>query len=121
MRKANTAIIRERHVIPKIDDILTELHGACLFSKLDLREGYHQIVLDKKSRPITAFATHEGIHQYKRLIYGVNSAFESFQKRVEIVIAGCKGAKNISDDILIWGSSNKDHDENLAKVLDRIE
>ena len=55
MRRANEAIIRERHVIPKIDDVLTELHGAEYFSKIDLWEGYHQIQLHEDSRDITYF------------------------------------------------------------------
>ena len=68
MRKANEAIIRERHAIPKIEDILPELHGACVFSKIDLRERYHQIMLQENSRCNTNFATHKGVHRYKRLI-----------------------------------------------------
>ena len=83
MRKANVAIERERHVIPKLEEILPELHNAKIFSKLNLREGYHQILLDEESRPITAFATHDGVYLYKRLIYGINSAFKSFQKQTE--------------------------------------
>ena len=110
MHRANEAIIRERHVIPKIDDVLPELDGAKYFSKIDLREGYHQIQL-KDSRDITTFATHEGLFRYKCLIYGVSGAFESFQKQIEIVISGCPGSKNISDDIMIWGSSSSSSHE----------
>ena len=79
MRQANKAIIRERHIIPKIKDILTELHGTNYFSKIDLNEGYQQIKLDLNSRPITTFATHQGLYRYKRLIYCICSIFESFQ------------------------------------------
>ena len=61
MHQANKAIARERHIIPKIKDILPELHGACVFSKIDLRERYHQIMLYENSRDITSFATHKGI------------------------------------------------------------
>ena len=117
MRRANEAIIRERHVIPKIDDVLTELHGAKYFSKIDLREGYHQIQLHEDSRDITTFAKHEGLFRYKCLIYGVSSAFESFRKQIEIVISGCPGSRNISDDILIWGSSEQEQNHHLAQFL----
>ena len=107
MRQVNQAIIRERHVTPKIEDILTELHGAKYFTKIDMREGYHQILLDESSRHLTTFATHEGLFRYKRLIYVKSTGFACFQKQVEMAIAGCK-AKNISDDVLIWGNSLED-------------
>ena len=121
MRQANKAIIRERHVIPKMEDILPELHGAGIFSKIDLREGYHQLMLHEDSRPITAFATHKGVHRYKRLIYGVSSAFESFQKKIEQAISRCEGTKNISDDIIIWASSIDQHNKRLSKLLSTFE
>ena len=121
MRKANTTIERERHFIPKLEEILPELYNAKIFSKLDLREVYHQILFDKESRPITAFATHNGVYQYKRLIYGINSAFESFQKQIELVITGIKNTKNISDDIIIWDTSQEQHDNTIEKVSSRIK
>ena len=115
------AIERGRHVIPKLEEILPELHNAKIFSKLDLREGYNQILLDEESRPVTAFATHDGVYQYKRLVYGINSAFKSFQNQTELVITGIKNAKNISDDIIIWDASQKEHGNTLEKVFSRIK
>ena len=120
MRRANEAIIRERHIIPKVEHIVSELHGAKFFSKFDLREGYHQIELHPDSRDITTFATHKGLYRYKRLIYGVSSAFESFQKQVESVIAGCEGVRNISDDILVWAETEEQHNQRLNEVLSRL-
>ena len=117
MHRANEAIIRERHVIPTMSDILPELHEAKYFCKLDLSEGYHQMCLSKESRPITCFATHQGLFQYKRLIYGVNTAFEIFQKQIELVLSGIDGTKNISDDVLIWASTKEEAIERLEKVL----
>lgn len=117
MRRANEAIIRERHQIPKLDEILPELNDAKYFCKLDLREGYHQIELDESSRHITSFITHKGCYQSKRLIYGANSAFEQFQKTIEQCIAGCDGTKSISDDILLWGKSIDETATRLDKLL----
>ena len=93
MRHANKVINCEHHIIPKTEDILTELHGTKYFSKIDLTEGYHQIKLDQNSRHITTFATHQGLYRYKRLIYGISSTFESFKKQIEITISGCPSAK----------------------------
>ena len=62
MRRANEAIVRERHQIPKVEEILPELHNAKYFSKIDLKEGYHQIELAEESRHITTFLTHNVSH-----------------------------------------------------------
>ena len=76
MRQANQAILRERHPIPTVEETLQELHGAAVFSKLDLKWGYHQIELDPDSRGITTFATHQGLWRYKRLMFGISSALK---------------------------------------------
>ena len=63
MRKANQAIIRERIPIPTVDEVMENLNSGRVFSKLDLRIGFHQIELDEESRDMTTFATHEGVVQ----------------------------------------------------------
>ena len=60
MRAANKAIVRERHPIPTIEDLLYQLNGYNVFSKLDLNKGYHQLELEEESRYITTFVTHQG-------------------------------------------------------------
>ena len=120
MRRANEAIIRERHQIPKVEEILPELHNAKYFSKIDLKEGYHQIELAEESRHITTFLTHEGCYQSKRLVYGVNSAFEQFQKIIEQTIADCPGTRSISDDILIWASSIGEMAQRLDTLFKKL-
>ena len=82
MRIANKAIKRERHPSPTIDDLIHYLNGATVFSKLDLRSGYHQLSLAKESRYITTFATHKGLRRYARLNFGTNSASEIFQHAI---------------------------------------
>ncbi|XP_075555844.1 uncharacterized protein LOC142588176 [Dermacentor variabilis] len=67
MREANVAIARERHVMPTVEDVISILNGAAYFSKLDLKEGYHQLELAEESRVITTFSTHCGLRRYKRL------------------------------------------------------
>ena len=61
MQHVNQVIIEERHVIPKIEDILAEFHGAKYFTKIDMKEGYHQILLEESTRHLTTFATHEAL------------------------------------------------------------
>lgn len=59
MRQANQAIIRERHPIPAVDEILQNLNRSSVFSKLDLKLAFHQIELSEQSRIITTFVTHK--------------------------------------------------------------
>ena len=74
MRRANEAIIRERHPIPTIEEVLYDLNGATVFSKIDLRWGLHQIEQEEDSRAITTFITHRGLYRYRRLMFGITSA-----------------------------------------------
>ena len=105
MRRANTAILRERHVLPTVDDIITDLNGSTVFSKLDLASGYHQLELHPDSRYITTFATHLGLRRYKRLNFGISSTAEIFQEAIRQTISGIPGAKNFSDNIIIYGKT----------------
>ena len=120
MRKANQAIIRERIPIPTVDEVVENLNGSAVFSKLDLRLGFHQIELDKESRDITTFATHEGLFRYKRLSFGVNSAPEKYQQ-IRQVVSDIEGVLNIADDLVVHGKSIEEHDQSLHKVLQRLE
>ena len=70
MRRANQAIQRERHPIPTVDEVMQSLNGSKVFSKLDLKWGYHQLKLTPDSREITTFVTHYGLFRYKRLLFG---------------------------------------------------
>ena len=99
MSLPNKAIERERHPRPTIDDLVTELNGACYLSKLDLNSAYHQLELDESSRYITTFTTHQGLFHYKHLNFRTSSASEVFQSTIQQVLSGIKGCKNISDEL----------------------
>lgn len=105
MRMANRAIKRERHPMPTMDDLTHTLNGATVFSKLDLRKGYHQLTLAPESRYITTFATHKGLWRYNRLNFGTNSASEIFQKEIQSLLANIPGSLNISDDVIVYGEA----------------
>jgi transposase InsO family protein len=121
MREANKAVKRVKHVMPTIDELITDLNGATMFSKLDLSQAYHQLELEHESRFITAFSTHVGLFQYKRLMFGINAASELFQNKLSQILSGLKGCKNMSDDIIVHGSSEKQHDKNIHAVLQRLQ
>ena len=79
MRRANEAILRGRHPIRTVDELLHSMNGSKVFSKLDSKWGYHQLELCQESRQITTFVTHKGLYRYKRLLFGVSSASELHQ------------------------------------------
>lgn len=121
MRGPNKAIQRARHITPTIEDVLSDLNGATRFSKLDLNQGYHQLELNPKSRSLTTFSTHVGLWQYKRLNFGISCASEIFQNEIRKVLNGLEGTLNVSDDILVYGRSDTEHNERLTRVLERLE
>ena len=121
MRMPNTAIQRERHITPTPDDILCNLNGATVFSKLDLNNGYHQLELDPSSRYITTFSTHCGRRRYKRMNFGINSAAEIFQNAIRYCILDIPGCINVSDEIMIYGVNQEAHDKSLTSVMERLK
>ena len=115
MTAANKAIKRKRHPTPTLNELKTILSGVNVFSKLDL----NQLELAEESRYITTFATHLGLYRYKSL-FCVNSSSEIFQEGISQALAGIKGAINISDDILCFGSDQQDNNKNLHPIFRRF-
>lgn len=120
MRQANSAVIRERHPIPTVDEVIHRMNESTVFSKIDLKCGFHQIELTEDSRVITTFACHTGLFRYKRLMFGITSAPELFQHVIQQVIADCEGVENISDDLIVHGNSDDEHDKRLVKVIETL-
>ena len=112
MRCANEAIQREKLPIPTVDEVLEEINGSTVFSKLDMNMGFHQIELEEASRDITTFSAGDSLFRYKRLSFGVNSAPERYQNIVRQTIADCPVAINIADDIVVHGKTIEEHDRN---------
>ena len=107
--------------MPTLDDLIADLNGAKVFSKLDMTQAYHQLEIDKDSRQITTFATHVGLFRYKRQLFGVNAASEIFQNAIATVLHDIPGVRNLSDDIIVFGSNQQEHDTNLKKTLQRLQ
>ena len=120
MKCANKAIISERNPIPIIDEVLQDMQEASVFSKLDLKWGYHQIELSEESRSITTFVTHNGLLRYKRLMFGIISA-QKKSKCFSKFFYDSSGTANISDDIIVYGSDTVEHNERLKKKCDQVE
>ena len=121
MRKANEAIIREHYPILTVDEVLQSLNQSMVFSNLDLRWGYHQLELHPESHSITIFTIHCGLYHYNCLMFGISSVPEVYQHVIQQTLQGCAGVANISDDIIVYGSTTEEHDKRLERVLERLK
>ena len=120
MRESNKTIPRAHTVMPTLDDIIHKLNGATMFSRLDLNHGYHQLELKENLCDITTSATHVGLYRYKRLNFGTKSSGEIFQDTVsKELTCDIPGCINISDDILVFGKGQEEHDQCLEKLFKR--
>ena len=117
----NTAIQRASHVIPTIEELQYKLNNAQYFPKLDMKHGYMKMELDQALRPITTFYTHRGLRRSHRLTFGINAAVEIFHKEIHQTLAGIPTVRNIYDDILIYGKTEKDLYLEPIRVLHRLQ
>ena len=121
LKPLNTNALRAIHPLPKVDEILGQLSGAKVFSKLDANSGYWQIPLAKKSQKLTTFITPFGRYHFTKMPFGISSAPEHFQKRMMTILSGLEGVLCLIDDVLIFAQDEKVHDEQLNLALKRIE
>lgn len=117
MRCANKAIMRENHPLPTMTQLLPKLRKARVFSKLDIKDAFHQVEIKEDCRDITTFITSRGLFRYKRLMFGISCAPEHFQKILERMLLPCEGVINFIDDIVVFGSDVNEHSARLKHVL----
>ncbi len=109
--------------LPRIDDTLDLLAGTQYFSTLDLAAGYWQVGMNEESREKTAFATYSGLYEFDRMPFGLCNAPATFQRLMEVVLAGLtrKSCMVYIDDILIFSKSLEGHFTHLEQVMDRLD
>lgn len=102
-----------------VEDIVSNIPNACVFSKLDAKSGFLQIKLNEKSSYLTTFNTPIGRYRWLCLPFGIKSAPEIFQHIMDQMLEGIEGAAAVMDDILIEGRDVEHHDQIFRKVIER--
>lgn len=120
LREPNKVIVADCHPLPHMDELFSNLRGATVFSTIDLASAYYQMPLHPESRDITAFITHDGLFRFCRVPFGLASAPSAFQKMMSIILKGLPGVQAYLDDIICYGSTQREHDENLRRVLQAL-
>ena len=121
-RRLNAVTRKDVYPLPRIDDILDTLGQWKFFSTLDLSSGFWQIELDPASRPKSAFTTYQGLYEFVRMPYGLCNAPATFQRLMQVVLAGLewKSCFVYIDDILVASKTFNEHLSDLRQVFTRL-
>jgi hypothetical protein len=118
----NEAIVKNKYPLPRIDDMFNQLCGACVFSKIDLRSGYHQLKIRECDIPKTAFVLRYGLYEYTVMSFGLTNAPTYFMYLMNKVFMEYldKFVVVFIDDILVYSRSEEEHEEHLRLALQKL-
>jgi len=117
----NAAIQREHHVTPTLEEILPKLTGATVFSIVDTKCGYWNVVLDKESSYLTTFNSPFGRYRFNRKPFGLKMSQDIFQTKIDQTFEGCEGVAGIADNIVVSGKTSEEHDCNMHGMLKQCQ
>nr|GEY46217.1 putative reverse transcriptase domain-containing protein [Tanacetum cinerariifolium] len=118
-RELNKLTVKNRYPLPRIDDLFDQLQGSSIYSKIDLRSGYHQVRVTEQDIPKTAFRTRYGHYEFQIMPFGLTNAPTVF---MDLMNRACKPyldkfVIDFIDDILIYSKNEKEHEEYLKAIL----
>jgi hypothetical protein len=118
-RASNEVTIKNKHPLPRIEDLFDQLKGARVFSKIDLRLGYHQLRIRPSDIAKTAFTTRYGLYEYTVMLFGLTNAPAYFMYLMNKVFMEYldKFMVVFIDDILVYTRNEEEHEEHLRLVL----
>ncbi|GJS19095.1 putative reverse transcriptase domain-containing protein [Tanacetum coccineum] len=122
-RELNKLTVKNRYLLPRIDDLFDQLQGSSIHSKIDLRSGYHQLRVREQDIPKTAFRTRYGHYEFQVMPFGLTNAPAVFMDLMNRV---CKPYLDkfvivFIDDILIYSKDEKEHEEHLKAILELLK
>ena len=121
-RKLNKVRVRNKYPLPWIDDLFDKLQGACMFSKIDLRSGYHQLRVKSEVVPKTAFQTRYGHYEFLVMPFGLANALIAFMDLMNMVFNKYlhQFVVVFIYDILVYSRSREEHEFHLNIVLQAL-
>jgi ribonuclease HI len=118
----NEVTVKNKYPLPQIEDLFDQLRGASVFSKIDLRSGYHQLRIQSSDIPKTSFITKYGLYEFMVMSFGLTNAPTYFIYLMNSVFMDYldKFVVVFIDDILIYSKNEQEHEKHLRKVLQRL-
>jgi hypothetical protein len=121
-RSLNEVTINNKYPLPRIEDLFDQMKGASIFSKIDLRSGYHQLKIRESDIPKTAFRTWYGLYEYTVMSFGLTNApayFMYLMNKVSMEYLD-KFVVVFIDDIIIFSRTEEEHENHLRMVLEKL-